>query len=199
MLARDRDHLDRYSDDLRSRAGTLVTVRFAEPDDAAALQAYFRGLSMASRYNRLTGAASELPAGQLEAFTHLHDDGRYSVVATIHGDGGEIIVGEARYAFDEHDASFELGLSVADTFQGQGIGAALMANMECRAAALGAAQMFGDTLRSNESMLALARKSGFVFAQTPNDWKQMRFSKSIGIASAKIPCATWRMVAEAAA
>ena len=199
MLALDLDHLDRYSDVLPNRTGTMVTVRFATPGDAAALQAYFRGLSVTSRYNRLMGAASELPAGQLDAFTHLHDDGRFSVVATMEIDGVEVIVGDARYAFDENSAGFELGLSVADAFRGQGIGAALMANLECRAAALGAERLFGDTLRSNDAMLALARKSGFVFAPTPNDWKQVRFSKVIDIAPAKIRCATWRLAAEAAA
>jgi GNAT superfamily N-acetyltransferase len=198
MLALDLDHLDRYSDILRFRTAAPVTVRFAVPGDAEALQSYFRGMSIGSRYNRLMGAASELPAGQLDAFTHLHDDGRFSVVATIARDGVETIVGEARYAFDEDTAGFELGLSVADAFHGQGIGAALMANMECRAAALGAERLFGDTLRSNDAMLALARKSGFAFAPTPNDWKQVRFSKQIDIAPAKIPCATWRLAAEAA-
>lgn len=199
MLALDLDHLDQYSDHLRSRSGALVTVRFVAPEDAAALQAYFRGLSVQSRYNRLMGAASELPAGQLDAFTHLHDDGRFSVVATVAGDGIETIVGEARYAFDEDTASIELGLSVADEFQRQGIGAALMANLECRAAALGAERLFGDTLRSNDAMLALARNAGFAFAPTPGDWKQVQFSKPIDTAPAKIPCAAWRLLAQAAA
>lgn len=199
MLVLDLDHLDRYSDILLTGVGAPVTVRFAVPDDAAALQGYFRGLSMASRYNRLMGASSELPAGQLDAFTHLHDDGRFSVVATVPFDTVDTIVGEARYAFDKDTAGFELGLSVTDAFHGQGIGAALMANMECRAAALGAERMFGDTLRSNDAMLALARKSGFAFAPTSNDWKQIRFAKQIDIAPTKIPCATWRLAAEAAA
>jgi GNAT superfamily N-acetyltransferase len=198
MLALDLDHLAQDSDVLRFRSGTPVTVRFTEPGDAEALQRYFRGMSTVSRYNRLMGAASELPAGQLDAFTHLHDDGRFSVVATIAGDGIETIVGEARYAFDEDTASVELGLSIADAFQGQGIGAALMANLECRSAVLGAERLFGDTLYTNDAMLALARKSGFSFVATPNDWRQVRFSKRIDIAPREIPCATWRMAAKAA-
>jgi GNAT superfamily N-acetyltransferase len=185
MLALDLDYLDQCSDYLRSRSGAWVTVRFVAPEDASALQAYFRSLSVQSRYNRLMGAASELPAGQLDAFTHLHDDGRFSVVATVAGGGIETIVGEARYAFDEETARVELGLSVADDFRRQGIGTALMANLECRAAALGAKRLFGDTLRTNDAMLALAQKSGFAFAATPNDWRQVRFSKQIEIAPAR--------------
>ena len=169
------DDLGQYSDVVLSRSGAAVTVRFVELHDADALQAYFRGLSVRSRYNRLMGAASELPAGQLDKFIH---------------------VGEARYAFDEATSRFELGLSVADSMQGQGIGLALMSNLECRAAALGADQLFGDTLRSNEAMLALARKAGFTFAPTPGDWKQVRFVKQIDAAPTANPCAVWRLAAQ---
>jgi GNAT superfamily N-acetyltransferase len=193
MLSLERDDLHRYSDVLRSRAGALVTVRFATPEDAEALQSYFRNLSVRSRYNRLMGAASELPASQLDQFTHLSDNGRFSVVATISERGTETIVGEARYAYDEQSGSFEFGLSVDDRLQGQGIGGALLANLECRAAALGADYLTGDTLRSNDVMLSVARKAGFAFAPTPGDWKQVRFEKHIAAAKPDMVCASWRL------
>jgi GNAT superfamily N-acetyltransferase len=191
----DVNELQQYSDVLRSRSGDLVTVRFVEPRDAEALQNYFRSLSARSRYNRLMGAASELPQIQLEKFVHAGEGGSFSVVATMRLGGADTIVGEARYAFHPDTASFEFGLSVDDRWQGQGIGAALLANLECRAAAFGAERLFGDTLRSNDAMLHLARKSGFVFAPSPGDWKQVRFEKRIDVALRDIPCATWRLVA----
>jgi RimJ/RimL family protein N-acetyltransferase len=190
------DDLGQYSDVVMSRSGAAVTVRFVELADADALQAYFRGLSTRSRYNRLMGAASELPAGQLDKFIHVGEADSFSVVATVSRDGSETIVGEARYAFDGATSRFELGLSVADSMQGQGIGAALLSNLECRAAALGAEHVFGDTLHSNEAMLALARKAGFTFAPTPGDWKQVRFEKQIGATPARTSCATWRLAAQ---
>lgn len=58
--------LRQYSDVLLTRGGEIVTLRFVEVTDAAALQTYFRNLSVRSRYNRLMGAASELPVGQLK-------------------------------------------------------------------------------------------------------------------------------------
>jgi GNAT superfamily N-acetyltransferase len=195
MKPLDLDHLQQYSDVLLSRSGDLVTVRFAAPRDAQALQDYFRSLSVRSRYNRLMGAASELPQTQLEKFVHLGDGGSFSVVATTRVDGRDTIVGEARYAFDPETASFEFGLSIDDRWQGQGIGAALLANLECRAAAFGAAHLFGDTLRSNDAMLHLARKSGYGFAPTPSDWKQVRFQKQIDVAPQDIPRETWRIAA----
>ncbi len=189
------DDLRQYSDVLRSRHGQEVTVRFVEPRDAEALQNYFRALTTRSRYNRFLGAASELPASLLEDFIHVGEADRFSVVATMLVDGYETIVGEARYAFDSDTASIEFGLSIDDRWQGHGIGKALMKNLECRAASFGAGRLFGDTLRSNDAMIGLARKSGYAFTNSPGDWKLVRFQKQIHVEPQEIPCASWRLAA----
>jgi GNAT superfamily N-acetyltransferase len=189
------DHPD-HTDHLRLRNGKTLTVRFAAPDDAETLQRYFRLLSVRSRYNRFLGAVSELSASQLDDFTHAGEDDRFSVLAVMTADGRETVVGEARYGFDAATASFEFGISIDDRWQGQGIGKVLLGNLECRAAALGAVRMFGDTLRSNAAMIGLARKSDFAFARNPDDWKLVRFEKHIDTAPAEIPCASWRLAAQ---
>jgi GNAT superfamily N-acetyltransferase len=190
--------LGQYSDVLRTRHGEVVTVRFVEPRDSEALQTYFRSLTTTSRYKRFLGAASELPASLLEDFIHVGEADRFSVVATMLVDGRETIVGEARYAFDSETSGIEFGLSIGDRWQGHGIGKALLKNIECRAAVLGAARLFGDTLRSNDTMIALARKAGYAFANTPGDWKLTRFQKQIPVEPQEIPCASWRLAAVSA-
>jgi RimJ/RimL family protein N-acetyltransferase len=190
------DDLRQHSDILRLRSGRSLKVRLVEPDDADALQAYFRGLTIRSRYNRFFGAMSELPRDLLAHFVHAGEDDRFSVIAAITIDGRETIVGEARYAFDAGTDSFEFGLSVDDRWQGEGIGSALLGNLQCRAAAFGAKRGFGDTLRSNEAMIGLARKSGFAFTHSPNDWKLLRFEKQVALASQEIPCASWWLAAQ---
>jgi RimJ/RimL family protein N-acetyltransferase len=196
MIALRFNDLRQHSDVLRLRTGKSVTVRFVEPRDAEALQAYFRALSVRSRYNRFLGAMSELPKNQLDRFIHVGEDDRFSVVATMEIDGIETIVGEARYAFNTDTGSFEFGLSIDDRWQGHGIGSALLANLQCRAAAFGAKRLFGDTLRSNEVMISLARRSGYAFTQSPGDWKLVRFEKHIDVAPQEIPCVSWRLAAE---
>jgi GNAT superfamily N-acetyltransferase len=187
------DDLRQYSDVLRSRSGSPVTVRFAEPRDAEELQNYFRSLSTRSRYNRFLGARSELSRIELDHFVHVGEADSFSVIATMMIDGFETIVGEARYAFAT--GSFEFGLSIDDRWQGHGIGSALLKNLECRAAAFGAERLFGDTLRSNDVMIALARKSGFAFTHNPDDWKLVRFEKHIDVEPKNIPCASWKLAA----
>src|SRR3979411_1346871 len=174
MIALRFDDLRQHSDTLRLRSGKPLTVRFVEPRDADALQGYFRSLSVGSRYNRFLGAMSELPQSQLDHFVH---------------------VGEASFASDHQPSSFEFGLSIDDRWQVQGIGSALLKNLQCRAAAFGAERLFGDTLRSNDVMIGLARKSGFAFTNSPGDWKLVRFEKHIERAPQEIPCASWRLAA----
>jgi GNAT superfamily N-acetyltransferase len=190
--------LRQHSDILRSRTGRSLTVRFVEPQDAEALQTYFRSLSVRSRYNRFLGAISELPPTELGHFIHAGENDRFSVIAVMTIDGVETIVGEARYGFEAGTASFEFGLSIDDRWQGEGIGSALLGNLQCRAAAFGAGRLFGDTLRSNDVMIGLARKSGFAFANSPGDWKLVRFEKHIEPARQEIPCASWRLAAQQA-
>jgi len=187
------DDLRQYSDVLRSRSGSPVTVRFAEPRDAEELQKYFRSLSTRSRYNRFLGARSELSRTELDHFVHVGEADSFSVIATMMIDGFETIVGEARYAFNT--GSFEFGLSIDDSWQGHGIGSSLLNNLECRAAAFGAERLFGDTLRSNEVMIALAGKSGYAFTHNPDDWKLVRFEKHIDVEPRDIPCASWKLAA----
>ncbi|MEH2490814.1 GNAT family N-acetyltransferase [Bradyrhizobium sp. AZCC 2230] len=189
------EDLKQYSDVLRTRQGEPLNVRFIEPRDTEELQHYFRSLSTRSRYNRFFGALSELPKGLLSEFLDVGARERFSVVATKMVDGFETIVAEARYAFHVETSTLEFGLSVDDRWQGHGIATALLRNLECRAAAFGAEHIFGDTLRSNQTMISLARKSGFAFVNHPDDWKLVRFDKEIHVAPKDIPCASWRLAA----
>jgi GNAT superfamily N-acetyltransferase len=198
MTALRLNDLRQHSDILRSRTGKLLTLRFVEPQDAEALQGYFRSLSVRSRYNRFLGAISELPPSELSHFIHAGEGDRFSVIAVAAVDGIETIVGEARYGFESSTASLEFGLSIDDRWQGEGIGSALLSNLQCRAAALGAGRLFGDTLRSNDVMIGLARKSGFAFTNNPDDWKLVRFEKHIDASPRDIPCASWRLAAQQA-
>src|SRR5271154_2206589 len=184
-----------HIDHLRLRDGKTLTVRFVAADEGEGLQRYFRQLSGQSRRSRFLGAMSELSASELDHFVHVGENDRFSVIAVQMIEGVETIVGEARYGFEPATADFEFGISIDDRWQGQGVGSALLGNLECRAAALGAHRIFGDTLRSNEAMIALARKSGFAFSRHPDHWKLVRFEKPIDPIHQDIPCASWKLAA----
>jgi RimJ/RimL family protein N-acetyltransferase len=171
------------------------TCAWSSRGDAEPLQAYFRSPTTRSRYNRFLGAMKELPSTLLEHFTHVGEAEQFSAIATMMFDGYEAIVGEVRYAFHAETSSIEFGLSIDDRWQRHGIGKALLKNLRCRAASFGAERIFGDTLRSNEQMVALARKAGYAFTQSPGDWKLLRFEQQIDIQPREIPCASWKLAA----
>ena len=103
-------------------AGECLTLRPVTPDDSEVLQAYVRGLSPESRYNRFFGALQELPPAELERVTHL--DRRYDLALVAETDVGavSIVIGEARHAFTPDRLECEFAISVADDWRGQGDG-----------------------------------------------------------------------------
>jgi len=173
------DDPDRTTNMLRLRSGAYLTLHVAGPSDATPLQSYFRALSPSSRYNRLMGAARELPETQLARFVRPGEDDAFTVLAFTASDAGAAVIAELRYVHHAEHEAVEFGVSVLDRWQGQGIGAALLANLECRAAARAATRLYADTLRSNTAMIALARKSGYGFETSPTDWKQTRLVKAV--------------------
>ncbi len=112
--------LGRFTDMIRLRTGETFVVRFVTLDDADLLQAYFRSLSQRSRYNRLMGAASELPPSELDKTLHVGENSRFAVIAEMKVDGVDTMVGEARYSYETDSHSSEFGLSVGDAWQGRG-------------------------------------------------------------------------------
>ena len=138
MTALRLDELRQYSDIVRLRTGKSLTVRFVEPRDAEALQAYFRVALGPLPLQPLPRRDERAAANRARSF-HPCRRGRPLQRDRAHDDRWfETIVGEARYAFDADTDSFEFGLSIDDRWQGQGIGSALLGNLECRAAAFGA-------------------------------------------------------------
>jgi GNAT superfamily N-acetyltransferase len=195
MLAFRPDNFSRFADIVRLNDGRSAVVRFVETSDADAVIAYFRNLSPHARHNRFLGGASELPPNELQKILHVGEGNHFAVIVEMTVDGVVTVIGEARYVVDDDSGAFEFGMSVTDAWQRQGVGAAIIANLACRAAALGATQMIGDTLRSNVEMVTLARKSEFRFIATPGDWQQVRFVKDIHTAPQDIPCANWKRAA----
>jgi RimJ/RimL family protein N-acetyltransferase len=186
--------LHEFADVVRLRNGQSLTVRFVEPADIGPLSGYFHALSRRASYNRFLGAMHDLPEREIMTILATGEANRFAVIGEVDVEGTPRIVTEARYAYHPDDDSAEFGLSVADGWQGLGVGSALLKNLECRTAALGATRLVGDTLRSNDEMQGLARKLGFAFTHSPEGWNLVRVQKQI-YAAPDIPCVNWREIA----
>ena len=161
------------------KGGGRCLLRPVHPDDAQMLQAFVRGLSPESRWNRFASHMSELPERMLARFTLIDYDREMALVAVAPGTAatastpespdGEQLLGVARYVINPDGHSCEFSLAVADHFQGQGLGSRLMLQIIEAARAKGLAQIMGLVLTGNAPMLRLMKHLGFSVAPFPED------------------------------
>ena len=171
---------------LRLPGGERVTVRPARPDDAEKVQTYVRGLSALSRYNRFFGPLRELPPAELARVTGMDAPGRATWVAETRG-SRPAVIGELRYAVLS-DTACEFAISVADDWRAKGLGSRLLDDLQCRARDWGVRSLVGDVMRSNDTMLAFARKAGFDIAARSGDPRAVRIVKDISAPQVELPC-----------
>lgn len=104
------------------------------------------------------------------------------------------MVGEARVALWCAKRAGEFGMSIAEDWQGIGVGSALLQEIERKVAANGIEFLFGDTLRTNEGMIELARGRGFRLG--PGfEARLVRIQKRLEDAALDLPCRKWSEVA----
>jgi GNAT superfamily N-acetyltransferase len=113
---------------------------------------------------------------------------------TSAAEDGETVVGEARVALSSAKRAGEFGMSIAEDWQGIGVGSALLQEIERKAAADGIEFLFGDTLRTNEGMIEMAGGRGFRLG--PGfEARLVRIQKRLEDAAPDLPCRKWSEVA----
>ncbi len=129
-----------------------VAIRPALPADLAALSDFFAGLSAQSRYLRFFAAVTPGPA-----LLRRLSGGAGALDAVIAVAGG-VIIGHAMAAdraASRGDRMTDIGVVVADAWQGGGIGSALVRSLVTRAQARGVTVMAMDVLPGNHHVLAM--------------------------------------------
>jgi acetyltransferase len=150
-------------DVLALRDGQRVTVRPILPQDDAVAKNFFQGLSMTSRHNRFMRAFRDLPESLLRQLTHVDYNIHLALIAEIFTGGRETAIGEARYVVSADGKTAEFAVSVADAWQGHGLGTSLLCRLIRAAKKVGVETITGETLPSNSTMLRLAQKAGFSY------------------------------------
>jgi GNAT superfamily N-acetyltransferase len=177
----------------KGRPHAWLALRPVRSSDAEALQSYFRGLSPQSRYNRILGAANELPPSELARTLAANGRDMLSLLLTATSGDRETVVGEARAAFSCEERVGEISISIADDWRRLGVGSALIEEIERKAASEGIEQLFGDVLPTNEAMIALALSRGF-HLQPGLEGRLVRIQKRLD-AAPDLPCLKWAEIA----
>lgn len=136
------------------RSSDVVRIRPIRPDDAAALGRAYASLGEQSRYRRFFTVMPELPEATLKAAVEVdHVDHEALVALPLLS---AEIVGECRFIrLPDQPGTAEVGVTVADAWQGRGLGSALLARLGERAAEAGIEYFTAEILAENRAMLAL--------------------------------------------
>ncbi len=174
----------------KRRPEIRLALRPARSSDGDALQTYVRSLSPQSRYNRFLGALNELPASELAGALAANGRDTLTLLLTSTVEDRETVVGEARVALWCAERAGEFGMSIADDWRHLGLGSALLQEIERKAAADGIELLFGDTLRTNDAMIGLARRRGYRLG--PGfEGRLVRIEKRLDDAAPDLPCRKW--------
>lgn len=155
--------------ELSLRDGTPAMIWPLLPTDGPALREMFRRLSPESRQRRFLSALSDLDdaiiqrlVGEVDGVNHIA-----LVLVVLPPDGEEWPVGVARLVQDPADpASAEVAFTVADEWQGRGVGTALTeALIQRRPAAV--RWLRADVETENLASLALLTRAGRMSSGVP--------------------------------
>lgn len=158
----------------------LLTLRTLGAAEAPLLVAHIAALAPASRHSRFLGGVNRIT--EAEALRLIAGPGVFALAGLVETGGEMMMVGEAVCAFGS-DGRAEFALSVADAWQGQGIGRALVASLARRAVPR-ARFLHGEVLQGNRRMLALAEHAGFSAGFSRNDPRLVALSRPLGAAVA---------------
>jgi ribosomal protein S18 acetylase RimI-like enzyme len=136
----------------RAPGHSNATIQRLDSVDLAALTGFFAGLSLRTRFQRFFAPVTPT----LAALRRLSGGAGHADVLVAIQDG--VIIGHAM-ATDrtgpEGDMMTDFGVVVADAWQGQGVGSALVRALIARAQARGVTSMTMDVLHSNRQVLAM--------------------------------------------
>ncbi|GMU84231.1 MAG: GNAT family N-acetyltransferase [Phycisphaerales bacterium] len=145
----------------RTRDGEEFLIRPIKPTDESLLKEMFYDLSRESIYQRFFATRKTMPHENLQLFCNIDYDHDMTLVASIRRGDVETIVGWAAYVHDPESQLADASFLVVDSWQGRGIGTALMRRLTEIAEARGILGFTAAVLTGNARMLRVFEKCGY--------------------------------------
>jgi len=151
--------------DVILRDGSTLRLRPPLESDGEALLRFFRDLSDRSFYYRFHGHPS-LDERLVDPVLDPDWIDRGALVGFVSEAGEERVVALANYVRLRDPAVAEVAFTVADTYQGRGIGTRLVEQLAARAAAQGIERFVGEVMAENAAMIGVFERVGFEVSRT---------------------------------
>jgi len=149
----------------RSTRGHLIATRHVAPSDSGLLTELLSGLSAQSLFLRycmpMPRMAPEMVAREAARLGQAHSTRQLTVVALLYVGGVEQVIAVAELARDASSpAAAEIALVVADAYQRQGIGSALISHLVTAARRHGISTLHATALADNVGVRRMVARSG---------------------------------------
>jgi acetyltransferase len=156
-----------------------LTIRALQPEHADLEVRFGLALSLQTRYERFLGGGVKLTPELLARLVNVDLARDAAMIATVTFAGSETPIGVGRYARTVDEAIAEIALTVADAWQGCGLGRLLLERVIDAARRNDVRRLTGDVLAANARMLALARRFGFRIESHPEGGTLRRVIKDL--------------------
>ncbi|MBU2547262.1 MAG: GNAT family N-acetyltransferase [Proteobacteria bacterium] len=160
-----------YENRFKTRNGHDLFIRPIRPEDAPLLSGFFNSLSEETVYLRFLRHMKVLDQDTLARYTQIDYDRDLALVAFDESVDRPVIVGVARYFGHPDGEEAEFAIVVGDDWQGQTVGAGLLALALQAAKRQGFKRAWGLALREANGMIEMAEKSGAVVTPVENGSK----------------------------
>lgn len=161
----------RWIEVLRDR--TRVLIRPITAADRDIERAFIEGLSPQARRFRFLGQICSPSEQLLTQLTVLDDTHQVAFAAVISDASHEQLIGVSRYSTNASGDACECAVTVADEWQGRGLGVILMNHLIAIARSRGIKRMYSIDDARNTHMRELAKHLGFSSRVDPEDHRQV--------------------------
>ncbi len=155
------------------RDGTPVLIRPLRAEDREREEEFLGRLSPGARRLRFLGTFSQVSPALVDRLMDIDYQDRMAFVALVHDDGRLREIGVSRYSATGDGKRCECAVTVAEDWQGRGLGVILMRHLIDVARRKGFAQMFSIDATDNMAMRDLASYLGFQRRLDPGDSSQV--------------------------
>jgi acetyl coenzyme A synthetase (ADP forming)-like protein len=151
--------------DVILRDGSTLRLRAPLPSDQQALVRFYRELSKQSLYFRFHGHLT-IDESLVDPVLNTDWLERGALLGALMDGGDERVVALANYVRLRDPTTAEVAFTVADAYQGRGVGTRLVERLAERAAARGIERFVGEVMADNSAMISVFERVGFDVSRT---------------------------------